>query len=67
MEDIAFQIASQQSYGIEFEDIRVYRFTSVRFWKGDKLWRVLVYRSGLPSTGLGGQLGSLSLLLPVVT
>ena len=40
---------------------------SLKFWKGESLCRVFVCRSGLPSTDLTGDLGSLSRLLSVVS
>ena len=40
---------------------------SVRFWKGDSLCRVFVCRTGLPSSDLTGELGSLSIFLSVVS
>ena len=40
---------------------------SVKFWKSDSLSRVFVCRSGLPSTDLTGELGSISRLLSVVS
>ena len=40
---------------------------SVKFFKGDSLCRVFVFRNGLPSTDLTGELGSISRLLSVVS
>ena len=40
---------------------------SVRFWKDEKLCRVYVCRSSLPSSQLTGELGSLSRFLSVVS
>ena len=67
MSDLAEQIATTQCFGIEFENVGLNRLMSVRFWKGDSLCRVFVCRSGLPSTDLTGELGSLSRLLSVVS
>ena len=46
---------------------QIYVLTSLRFWKGRKLCRVTVCRSGLPSSELAGELGSLARLLSVVS
>ena len=67
MNDLANQIATTQHFAIEFEDQGVNRLMSVKFWKGDTLCRVYVCRSGLPSSDLTGELGSLSRLLSVVS
>ena len=40
---------------------------SVKFWKGDSLCRVFICRSGLLSTDLNRELGSLSRILSVVS
>ena len=40
---------------------------SLRFWKGRELCRVTVCRSGLPSSDLVGELGSLARLFSVVS
>ena len=40
---------------------------SLCFWKGVIVFKVFICRSGLPSTGLTGELGSLSRLLSVVS
>ena len=67
MNDLAEQIATTQHFAIEFEDEGVNRLMSVKFWKGDTLCRIYVCRSGLPSSVLTGELGSLSRLLSVVS
>ena len=67
MSELAEQIATTQCFAIEFENVGVNRLTSVKFWKGDSLCRVFVCRSGLPSTDLTGELGSISRLLSVVS
>ena len=67
MNDLANQIATTQNFAIEFEDQGVNRLMSVKFWKGNTLCRVYVCRSGLPSSDLTGELGSLSRLLSVVS
>ena len=63
MEDIAEQVASTQHFSIEFEDKGTNHLMSLRFWKKNKLWRVFICRSALPSNALTGDLGSLSRLL----
>ena len=60
-------MASEQCFGLEFEDSGSSRFMSLRFWKGHELCRVTVCRSGLPSSDLTGELGSLARLLSVVS
>ena len=60
-------MASEQCFGLEFEDSGSSRFMSLRFWKGNELCRVTVCRSGLPSSDLTGELGSLARLLSVVS
>ena len=67
MEDIATQVAATQHFSIEFEDQGTNRLMSLRFWKGSTLCRVFIGRSGLPTTGLTGALGSLARLLSVVS
>ena len=67
MDDIAQVVASEQCFSVEFEDFGIYRRMSVRFWKGDKLCRVFICRSKLPSSQLTGELGSLSRFLSVVS
>ena len=67
MSDLAEQIATTQCFGIEFENVGTNRFMTARFWKGDSLCRVFICRSGLPSSDLTGELGSLSRLLSVVS
>ena len=63
MEDIAEQVAASQHFGIEFEKRRTNRFMSLRYWKGAKLCRVFICRSGFAGVGLTEELGSLSRLL----
>ena len=67
MSELAEQIATTQCFAIDFESVGVNRLMSVKFWKGDFLCRVFVCRSGLPSTDLTGELGSISRLLSVVS
>ena len=67
LSDLAEQIATTQCFCIKFENVGLNRLMSVKFWKGDSLCRVFVCRSGLPSTDLTGELGSLSRLLSVVS
>ena len=55
--DIADQVAAQQCFTIEFEDIGVYRYMSLRFWRGAELGRVFVCRNSHPSTDLAGSWG----------
>ena len=65
--ELAEQIAITQCFAYEFEKFGVNKLMSVKFWKGDSLCRVFVCRSGLPSTDLTGELGSISRLLSVVS
>ena len=67
MEDIAEQVAASQHFGIEFERRGANRFMFLRFWKGAKLCRIFICRSGLEGTGLTKKLGSLSRLLSVIS
>ena len=67
MSEIAEHVASEQCFGLEFEDDGANRFMSLRFWKKTELCRVLICRSGLPSAELTGELGSLARLLSVVS
>ena len=67
MADIADQVTAEQCFGIEYEDKGLNRFLTVRFWKGQSLCRVLICRSGLPASGISGELGSLARLLSVVS
>ena len=67
MHDIADHISSSQFVALEFEDEGASRFMSLRSWKGQHLCRVVICRSGLPSTDLTGELGSLARLLSVVS
>ena len=67
MSEIAEHVASEQCFGLEFEDKGANRFMSWRFWKKTELCRVLICRSELPSTELAGELGSLARLLSVVS
>ena len=67
MSEIAEHVASEQCFGLEFEDDGANRFMSLRFWKKTELCRVLICRSGLLSTKLTGELGSLARLLSVVS
>ena len=67
MADIADQVTAEQCFGIEYEDNGLNRFLTVRFWKGQSLCRVLICRSGLPASGISGELGSLARLLSVVS
>ena len=65
MSDIAEHVATEQCFGLEFEDKGASRIMSLRFWKISELCRVLVCRSGMPSTELTGELGSYARLLSV--
>ena len=67
MADIADQKTAEQCFGIEYEDNGLNRFLTVRFWKGQSLCRMLICRSGLPASGISGELGSLARLLSVVS
>ena len=67
MSDIADQISTLQCFALEFEDQGPNRFMSVRFWKGQYLCKVIVCRSGLPTTNLTGELGSLARLLSSIS
>ena len=52
---------------VEFEDFECNRFMSMHFLKGTELCKVLFCRSGLPTSDLTGDLGSLFRLLTVVS
>ena len=67
MEDIAEQVAASQHFGIEFESRGTNRFMSLRYWKGAKLCRVFICRSGIAGVGLTEELGSLSRLLSAIS
>ena len=67
MSDTAEHVATEQCFAIEFEDKGASRFMSLRNWKGQEICRVVLSRSGLPSTELTGELGSLDRLLSVVS
>ena len=67
MEDVAEQIIASQHYGIEFEKRGANRLMSLRFWKGAKLCRIFVCRSGLSGVGLTEEMGSLSRLLSAIS
>ena len=67
MSDIADQISTLQCFALEFENQGPNRFMSVRFWKGQYLCKVIVCRSGLPTTNLTGELGSLARLLSSIS
>ena len=67
MDDIAEQVTASQHFGVEFERKGSNRLMTLRFWKGAKLCRVFICRSGLSGTGLAEELGSLSRLLSVVS
>ena len=67
MSDIADQISTLQCFALEFEDKGSNRFMSVRFWKGQYLCKVIVCRSGLPTTNLTGELDSLARLLSSIS
>ena len=45
----------------------VYMFMFLHFWKENRLCRVFLCRSRLPTTGLNGELGSLSRLPPAIS
>ena len=67
MSDIADQISTLQCFALEFEDQGPNRFMSLRFCKGQYLCKVIVCRSGLPTTNLTGELGSLARLLSSIS
>ena len=67
MEDIAEQVAASQHFEIEFERRGTNRFMSLRYWKGAKLCRVFICRSGFAGVGLTEELGSLSRLLSAIS
>ena len=67
MEDIAEQVAASEHFGIEFEKRGTNRFMSLRYWKGAKLCRVFICRSGIAGAGLTEELGSLSRLLSAIS
>ena len=67
MGDIADQVSASQHFGVEFEKRGANRHMSLRFWKGTKLCRVFICRSSLVGAGLTEELGSLALLLSVVS
>ena len=67
MNDIAEQVTASQHFGVEFERRGTNRLITLHFWKGAKLCRVFICRSGLSSTGLAEELGSLSRLLSVIS
>ena len=67
MSDIADHVSTSQCFALEFEDEGASRFMSLRYWKGQHLCRVVICRSGLPTTDLTGELGSLARLLSAVS
>ena len=67
MTDVANQISTLQCFALEFEDQGPNRFMPVRFWKGQYLCRIVACRSGLPTTDLVGELGSMARLLSAIS
>ena len=67
MDDIAEQVTASQHFGIVFEKRGTNRLMTLSFWKGAKLCRVFICRSGLSGTGLTEELSSLSRLLSVIS
>ena len=67
LEDVTEQIATTQSFAVENENIGTNRLMSVKFSKSDSLCRVFLCRSGLPSSDLTGEIGSLTRLLSVMS
>ena len=67
MEDIAEQVAASQHFGIVFGKRGTNRCMSLRYWKGAKLCRVFICRSGFAGVGLTEELGSLSRLLSAIS
>ena len=60
LSDIAEHVTTEQCYAIEFEAAGVYRYMTIKFWKGHELCRVFTCRSSLPATDITGELGSLA-------
>ena len=67
LSDIAEHVTTQQCFAVEFETVGIYRYMTVKFWKGHELCRVLICRSSLPATGVTGELGSLARFLSAVS
>ena len=67
LSDIAEQATAEQCFAIEFETAGVYRYMTVKFWKGHDLCRVLICRSSLPASDVMGDLGSLARFLSAVS
>ena len=67
LSDIAEQVTTQQCFAIEFETAGVYRYMTVKFWKGQELCRVLICRTSLPASDVTGELGSLARFLSTVS
>ena len=66
MEDVAEQIATEQCFDVEFKNVMAFNTCLSVSGKTD-LYRVFVCRSGLPTTDLTGELGSLARLLSVTS
>ena len=60
-------VATEQCFGLEFEDVGIYRFMIVSNLEGNNLCRVLICRSGLPSTDLKEDFERLARLLSVAS
>ena len=67
LSDIAEHVTTEQCFAIEFEAAGVYRYMTVKFWKGHELCRVFICRSSLPASDLTGELGSLAQFLSAVS
>ena len=67
LSDLAEHVAAEQCFAIEFEAAGVYRYMTVRFWKGHELCRVFICRSSFPATDITGELGSLARFLSAVS
>ena len=67
LSDIAEHVTAQQCFAVEFETVGVYRYMTVKFWRGHELCRVLICRSSLPATDVTGELGSLARFLSAVS
>ena len=65
--DLAEEVSFTQHFSVEFETWDTNRLRSIRFWKGYFLCKTYICRTGIPSTGLSGELISLSRLLSVVS
>ena len=67
LKDLGPQLFATGQFALEFEEVGLFKYVFIRFWKEDSIVKAFVFRYGLQSPPLADEMGALSRVLSAVS